>query len=154
MPSSSSTTFSLAGAHHGAIVSNRPVQAERRATVRFPLDLRVRFRSISGSVFSGTGRAINMSSGGVLVVCPHIVSQLEISVGVLLEMKIEWPLLLDGRIPLQLFAAGWVVRRRPFDFAASFERYQFRTMKRSSQPSVLSGGNVIEWPPTGITQSD
>jgi len=69
-------------------------------------------------------------------------------------MSIERPLLLDGRIPLQLFATGWVVRREPFEFAVSFERYQFRTLKRSDQPPVRSGGDVIEWPPSKITQPD
>jgi hypothetical protein len=154
MPPLSSRTFSFREAHQDAIVSNRPILAEQRATVRFPLDLRVRFRSISGSLFSGTGRAVNVSCGGVLVVSTHIVSQHGISVGVHLEMSIEWPLLLDGRIPLQPFAAGRIVRCRPFEFAVSFDRYQFRTMKRSSQPPVCSGGNVIEWPPSEITQSD
>jgi hypothetical protein len=48
------------------------------------------------------------------------------------EMSFEWPALLDGRIPLQLFAVGLVVRRRTSDFAATFERYQFRTLRNST----------------------
>jgi hypothetical protein len=154
MPPSSSRIFSFQGEPHGAIAANRPILAERRSKVRYPLDLSVRFRSISGSLFSGAGRTVNVSSGGVLVVSPHIVSRHEISVGVQVEMSIEWPSLLDGRIPLQLFAVGWVVRRGAVDFATSFERYQFRTMKRSSQPPVRSGGDVIEWPPSEITLAD
>ncbi|MGP0073882.1 MAG: PilZ domain-containing protein [Bryobacteraceae bacterium] len=153
MPRSSRGISSFPGDLHVAGGSHRRILAERRATVRYPLDLSVRFRSISGSLFSGAGRAVNVSSGGVLVASTHIVAQHEISVGLYLEMSIEWPLLLDG-IPLQLFAAGWVVRRRPFDFAASFERYQFRTMRRSGKPPVRSRGEVIEWPRSEITQSD
>jgi hypothetical protein len=146
MPPSSSRTFSFQGEHPGAKISNRPVLAERRATIRFPLDPRVRFRSISGRVLSGTGRATNLSSGGVLVASPPIASQHEISVGVHLKMSIEWPLLLDGRIPLQLFAVGRVVRRNASAFAVSFERYQFRTMKKVNRPPVCSASNVTEWP--------
>jgi hypothetical protein len=96
------------------------------------LDLGVRFRPLSGSLASGTGRAVNVSSGGVLVVFQQVVSPHEIGVGAWMEMSIEWPSLLDGRIPLQLFAVGRVVRQRTSIFAASFERYQFRTMASSS----------------------
>jgi hypothetical protein len=106
-----SRRISFRGPHHDAIVSNRPVLADHWATVRFPLDLRVRFRSISGSLVYGAGRVVNVSSSGVLVVSPHIVTEHEIGVGVHLEVSIEWPLSLDGRIPLQLFVTGWVVRR-------------------------------------------
>lgn len=116
--------------HNGALVATRSLRSERRSKFRFPLDLSVRFRPLTGSLFSGAGRAVNVSSGGVLVVTKRVVSPKEISVGALVEMSIEWPSLLDGKIPLQLFAVGCVVRRRTFDFAAAFERYQFRTLNR------------------------
>jgi hypothetical protein len=148
MPPSSSKILPFPLAHRAAKVSNRLILTDRRSNARYPLDLTVRFRSFAkGSPLFSAGRAVNMSSGGILVVSPLIVSQHEIREGAHVEMNIEWPSLLDGRIPLQIFAVGWVVRRRPFNFAASFERYQFRTMKSSSQPAVGSAGDVIEWPP-------
>jgi hypothetical protein len=113
---------------------------------RFPLDLMVRFRPLSGSLFSGAGRAANMSSGGVLVVSQHAVSEHEIKVGARVELSIEWPSLLDGKIPLQLFAVGRVVRHQAFDFAAAFEGYQFRTMRSTSLPHARLGDGVIQWP--------
>jgi hypothetical protein len=122
--------------HHGALVATRSSRSERRSKFRFPLDLNVRFRPLTGSLFSGAGRAVNVSSGGVLVVSKRVVSPKEISVGALVEMSIEWPSLLDGKIPLQLFAVGYVVRRRTFDFAAAFERYQFRTLNRPIPPGL------------------
>ena len=121
---------------HGALVATRPTRSERRSKFRFPLDLTVRFRPLTGSLFSGAGRAVNVSSGGVLVVSQRVVSPKEISVGALVEMSIEWPSLLDGKVPLQLFAVGCVVRRRTFDFAAAFERYQFRTLNRPIPPNL------------------
>ena len=115
------------------IVSNRSVAAERRSKIRYPLDLRVRFRFISAkSVFSGAGHAVNVSSGGVWVVSERLVAQQEISAGAWVEMSIEWPSMLDGKIPLQLRVFGRVVRCGAFDFAAAFDRYQFRTMRSSS----------------------
>jgi hypothetical protein len=148
MPPSSSKTLPFQLEHRTAGVSSRLILTDRRSNARYPLDLSVRFRSFAkGSPLYGEGRAINVSSGGIFVVSPHIVSQHEIREGAHVEMNIEWPSLLDGRIPLQLCAVGWVVRRRPFDFAASFERYQFRTMKSSARPTVRLGADVLEWPP-------
>jgi hypothetical protein len=103
-------------------------RSERRLRFRYSLDLSVRFRSRPGmSLFSGTGRVVNVSSGGALVASELIGSRDEISMGERVEMSIEWPPLLDGRIPLQLFAVGRVLRRGASDFAVAFERYQFRT---------------------------
>ena len=113
---------------------NGPVPAERRQNFRYPLELRVRFRSCSAAhSFSGAGKALNLSSGGVLVA-----STQQIIVGALVEMNIEWPFLIDGRIPLQLVAVGRVLRQDATlgasHFAATLERYEFRTVKRSNAP--------------------
>jgi hypothetical protein len=115
------------------IVGSQPSQAERRLKFRYPLDLSVRFRFFPISPFSAGGRAVNVSSGGVLVVSEHLVPQPDIRVGSEVEMNFEWPALLDARIPLQLFAVGRIVRCGTFEFAAVFERYQFRTMRNSTR---------------------
>jgi len=113
------------GEQHGPIGS---LGAERRRKYRYPLDLSVRFRCPLGeSRVSGQGLAVNLSSGGVLVASRH-----QLNVGAPVEMSIEWPLLLDGKTPLQLLAVGWVLRRGDYHFAATFDRYEFRTMKSSS----------------------
>ncbi len=112
----------------GAIGSRWQSGAERRQRYRYPLDLGVRFRCPAGeSCVSGHGLAVNLSSGGVLVASRH-----QMNVGARVEMSIEWPLLLDGKTPLQLLAVGWVLRRGDFHFAATFDRYEFRTLKSSS----------------------
>jgi hypothetical protein len=129
-----------------AIVADQSIPAERRLKFRFPLDLTVRFRPLSGSLFLGAGRAANVSSGGVLVVSQQAVSQHEISLGALLEISIEWPSLLDGKIPLQLFAVGRVVRHRAFDFAAAFEEHQFRTLRSPGLTQARFRSDVIQWP--------
>ncbi len=71
---------------------------------------------------------MNLSSGGVLVASQHQMNE-----GALVEMRIEWPLLLDGKTPLQLIAVGRVLRHGISHFAAAFERYEFRTMKSAIQ---------------------
>jgi hypothetical protein len=129
-----------------AIVADQSIPAERRLKFRFPLDLTVRFRPLSGSLFLGAGRAANVSSGGVWVVSQQAVSQHEFSVGARVEISMEWPSLLDGKIPLQLFAVGRVVRHRAFDFAAAFEGYQFRTLRSSGPAHARRRTDVIQWP--------
>jgi len=110
---------------------------------RYPLDLNIRFRSSGAeSSFSGAGQVLNISSGGVLVASEH-----HTIFGASVEMRIEWPSLLDGRIPLQFLAVGRILRLEKTGFAASFERYQFRTMRISRQPQSRRGGDVIQWPP-------
>jgi hypothetical protein len=150
-----SKIVSALGQHHDAIVSHPSIPAERRFKFRYPLKLSVRFRFLSGKPnFSAAGRTVNLSSSGVLVVSQHLISQPEIGVPARVEMNIQWPSLLEGRIPLQLFAVGIVVRRGASDFAATFERYQFRTMRSSKQPPARVGGEVIEWPPSKVKVFD
>jgi hypothetical protein len=72
--------------------------------------------------FAGVGRVVNISSGGILVCCPH-----ELRTGDRTELNIEWPTLLDGRVPLRLFAVGRVVRCEASCFAVEFARHEFRT---------------------------
>jgi hypothetical protein len=81
--------LSALGEHHGAIVSSQSACSERRLRYRYPLDLSVRFKSLSGLPrFAGVGRTLNLSSGGVLVVCRQIVGQHEIGAGAQVQMSI------------------------------------------------------------------
>jgi len=99
---------------------------ERRERIRFPLELRARYRTLERRrPLVGRGWVMNMSSGGVLVASSH-----EISTGAGLELSIEWPFLLDGRVPLQLVASGKVVRSGIASFALLLTRHQFRTTKK------------------------
>ena len=118
----------------------QPVSVERRSRVRFPFELRVRCRSVGrGHPFAGVGWVVNMSSGGVLVAYQH-----EISVGTRMELNIEWPSLLDGRIPLQLIMVGKVVRSETSSFAVALGPYQFRTTRRAVTPIDASCGDALQ----------
>jgi hypothetical protein len=82
MPSSSSKVLPFPTHHPGATVLNGPALVERRSKVRYPLDLSVRFRCFAGkSLRLGAGRTVDVSSSGVLVVSPRVLSPHEISVG-------------------------------------------------------------------------
>ena len=128
-------------------VSSPPIKAERRIKSRYPLDLSVRFRFLySECLRSGVGRTVNLGAGGLLIASPDFESCDELRAGAWVEIGIEWPVLLDGRIPLQLFGVGRVVRRGNMDFAVKFFRHEFRTMKRSVLPEVLWGAKFVPSP--------
>ena len=109
---------------------------ERRSKVRFPLELKVRYRSLARRCPAvGMGLVMNMSRSGVLVSSEHGISE-----GVRVELSIEWPSLLDGRVPLQVVTVGRVVRCEPSSFAVVLARYQFKTTRKTSLPIQLVGG--------------
>jgi hypothetical protein len=66
-----------------------------------------------------------MSSAGVLVA-----SETQLRPGARVELSIEWPSLLDGQVPLQLVAAGTIVRCEASYFAVRLIRHQFRTTRK------------------------
>ncbi len=109
---------------------------ERRSKMRFPLELRVRYRSLARRCpAAGTGVVMNMSRSGVLIFSAHDVSE-----GVRIELNIEWPSLLDGRVPLQVVTVGRVVRCESSHFAVVLDRYQFRTARKAGLSIHLVGG--------------
>jgi len=104
-----------------------PDPAERRTRMRFFLELRVRFRTLRQAYpVAGMGWATNISSSGVWVAYQH-----DIAKGTPIELNIEWPTRLEGRIPLQLVAMGRVVRCERLGFAVGLERYHFRIAGRT-----------------------
>jgi len=108
-----------------ALLSHK-MRIERRSKVRYPVQLTVRYRTVGRhDHVIGVGQTLNMSSGGLLVSSPD-----EVSTGSKLEVNVEWPLLLNGSVPLQLVAHGKVVRCGSSTFAIEFAQYQFRTMGR------------------------
>ena len=136
--------------HRDRTLTHPSDSAERRSKFRYPLDLGVRFRLLSNErLLVGLGRTVNVSAGGLLVVSKDLESRDEVRPGARMELSIEWPVLLDGRIGLQLIGIGAIVRRGEFDFAAKFERHEFRTVKSSGlhrwdgtfapAPLILSG---------------
>ena len=107
------------------------ISGDRRSKVRFPLDLPVRYQTLGRHASTGTGLVVNMSSGGLLVAYHR-----EVPVGSRMELNIEWPSKLDGRIALQLVTLGRVVRCETSTFAVMLARPQFRTISRAGRSAV------------------
>jgi hypothetical protein len=100
------------------------VTPDRRGKVRYPIQFEVRFRVLDKHRPSaGVGHSVNISSSGLLVAAAH-----DILPGARVEVKMNWPYLLDGSTPLQLVATGRVVRCEHATFGVVFHQYLFCTM--------------------------
>ena len=120
--------------------SHNKTVIERRSKARYPVKLTVRYRTVGRAQHvNGVGHTVNMSSGGLLVYAEH-----EVSAGSRLEVNVEWPLLLDGAVPLKFVAHGKVVRCGGSMFAISFAQYQFRTMGRIIKVAAGYEGDPLD----------
>jgi hypothetical protein len=107
---------------------------ERRGSTRFSLNLELRYR-VSESpapVAAGCGHTIDLSSSGL-----RFVAQSPLEPGQILDVAIDWPVLLDGGVPLQLIAAGVVVWNKGTETAMRIQRHELRTGRVRSKVATL-----------------
>jgi hypothetical protein len=74
------------------------------------------------SQLRGTGRTLNIGSGGVL-----FTTEDKLPLGRTVELSVNWPARLDGICPLKFVAVGRVIRAEADIAAVRIERYEFRT---------------------------
>ncbi len=105
-----------------------PNPSERRAKQRFIIERDLRYRVLQEDeiVDSGTGKTLNISSGGVAFISDH-----PLQPGAFVELSISWPALLDNSCRMKLVAVGRVLRSHDRRVAATIEKYEFRTQARS-----------------------
>jgi hypothetical protein len=97
--------------------------ASRRRTTRFPVCEELRYRVIHKlSGVSGTGKTLNIGSGGVL-----FTTEEQLPLGRTVELSVNWPAKLDGSCALKFVAVGRVIRSEAEVAAVRIERYEFRT---------------------------
>ena len=108
------------------------LSSDSRSSVRVPIDLEVRYRVVRRrrSVEIGSGRTIDISSSGL-----SFTADTPLSIGQTLEVSIDWPVLLDGGVQLQIVASGVVVRTTGAVTAIRIQRHDFRT--RRAGPRVV-----------------
>ena len=103
--------------------------SDRRAGVRFPVNLEVRY-SIAGRcgpVETGSGHTTDMSSSGL-----SFTADRPLSIGQNLDVSIDWPARLDDDVQLQVVVSGVVVRTAGAVIALRIERHEFRTRRAGS----------------------
>ena len=116
--------------------------ADRRTSVRFPLTLDVRY-SVSrrrAPAKTGSGQLIALSSSGL-----RFAAQGPLEPGLKLDVAIDWPVLLDGSVHLQLVVTGTVVWSSETETAVRIYRHDFRTRSvglRAALPQESDGPSV------------
>jgi hypothetical protein len=98
---------------------------DRRASNRLPIERDVHYKVLGGRQtvrYVGSGKSLNMSSGGVL-----FTTESGLREGERIELAVSWPAKLDDRIPLKLVAIGVLVRTQETQAAMSIEKYEFKT---------------------------
>ncbi len=98
---------------------------DRRASNRLPIERDVHYKVLDGKKtvkYVGSGKSLNMSSGGVLFTTASSLRE-----GERIELAVTWPAKLDDRIALKLVAIGVLVRTHETQAAMSIENYEFKT---------------------------
>jgi c-di-GMP-binding flagellar brake protein YcgR len=108
-------------------------EGDRRTKRRFQIEQDVRYKMLYGQRIAetGTGKSINISSGGVWITTENM-----LTTGMPVELSLNWPVLLNDACPMKLMIYGCVVRSNERGAAVTIERYEFRTQGRTFQQPV------------------
>src|SRR5579863_3272705 len=103
------------------------VSDERREKKRFRMEREVRYRILNQDrTFAfGVGETIYVSSIGVA-----FTNEIELPVGVTIELSIDWPALIDNICRLQLVGCGHVLRSSGGITVCTLAQHDFRTLGR------------------------
>ena len=95
---------------------------ERRGTMRMPIERDVSYKVLGLSASAGSGRTVNISSGGVL-----FTTESPLLEGAEVELAISWPALLNNVTPIKLVVTGALTRSDRTQAAMHIEKYEFKT---------------------------
>src|SRR5258708_39815502 len=107
------------------ILRRAEITDDRRSSNRLPIEREVRYKVLGGKKTVkqvGTGKTLNMSSGGVL-----FTTETALPEGERVELAVSWPAQLNDTLPLKLVAIGRLVRTDETHAATSIDRYTLKT---------------------------
>ncbi len=112
----------------GAVVDSNSldrISGDRRSDRRYELRLDMRWKLIRRRrvLEAGTGRTLDVSSGGILFEAGR-----PLPVGLNVELSISWPVLLRDVAPLQLVVTGRIIRVEGDRIAVRMTQHDFRTL--------------------------
>ena len=110
-------------------------RADQRLHQRYPITLKVEYKLLKkGRVDRlGTGRTINISSGGIFFETGDT-----LPVKSRVELAMDWPCLLEGVCALKLVMRGRIVRKDTAGIAVQIASHEFRTagVRSLSRPTA------------------
>jgi hypothetical protein len=100
------------------------IGGERRKDRRYHLHLELKWKLIRRRrlLDTGTGRTIDVSSGGI-----RFDAGRQLPEGLNVELSISWPVLLRNVAPMQLVASGKIIRCDGREVAIQTVQHEFRT---------------------------
>jgi c-di-GMP-binding flagellar brake protein YcgR len=101
----------------------------RRRNRRYGIQLELRWKLTSRKkvLDQGTGRTLDVSSGGL-----QFETSRPLPVGESVELSVDWPVMLHNIKPLQLVVAGTIVRSSGKHTAVQMGQFEFRTILHTS----------------------
>jgi hypothetical protein len=118
---------------------NDAIGGDRRQDRRYHLQLELRWKLIRRRkvLDVGTGHTLDVSSGGILFDAGrHLPERLNV------ELSISWPVLLHNVAPLQLVAAGKIVRCDGHRVAIQTVQHEFRTVGTHVEQRQAPAGEI------------
>ena len=121
------------------------IAGERRQDRRYEIQLDLRWRLVRRRrvLESGTGRTIDLSSGGI-----QFETDRPLPAGLNVELSIAWPAMLHNVAPLQLVVSGKIVRSSGRRIAIQKTQHEFRTVGIAADHRALS--STPSRPPTTL----
>ena len=106
------------------------ISGDRRGDRRYRIDLELRWKLIRRRKLrdAGTGRTIDLSSGGILFDAGR-----PLPAGHHVELSINWPVLLHNVAPLQLVVMGKIIRGDGGRIGVQMIQHEFRTIGLPSE---------------------
>jgi hypothetical protein len=133
------------------VAESDAIGGERRQDRRYHLQLELKWKLIRRRrlLETGTGRTIDVSSGGIRFDAGRHLPE-----GLNVELSISWPVLLHNVVPMQLVATGKIVRCDGRQVAIQTVHHEFRTAGVSGErstpleiaprdPSMLPGSAIF-----------
>jgi len=91
----------------------------------------VRFQTVLSNLHYGAsccGKTVDFASRGFLIAADETAPQ----VGSRIRASVDWPVPLDGTLPLQFVVTGYVVHADGKKFGVSFDSHDLRTLRKAA----------------------
>lgn len=120
-------------------ITGAAIAGERRSDRRYALLLDLRWKLIRRRkvLDTGTGRTLDLSSGGILFDAGR-----SLPLGLNVELSVSWPALLHNVAPMQLVISGKVIRVEGSCAAVRINQHEFRTSGAPIDRNTLTSSQV------------
>jgi len=99
------------------------IHGDRRADRRYAFEMPFRYSYRDGSgTHTGAGCTQDLSGGGI-----RFITGSALTPGAEIELRVNWPFLLQNVCPMELLVWGKVVRSGSFGTVVSMAKHEFRT---------------------------